>query len=113
MAKKKLLDDMVQSMQKFIVIYCDNISNIMLVNNPLYHAKTNHIEVDCEREKVLEGDIDLVYVSTEEQVVDIFTKAFCIEKLHKSRGFLGVLALDLSLRGSVKISSSTTYVTSG
>jgi hypothetical protein len=28
-----------------IVIYCDNISNILLVNNLVYHAKTKHIEV--------------------------------------------------------------------
>jgi hypothetical protein len=28
-----------------IVIYCDNISNILLANNPIYHARTKHIEV--------------------------------------------------------------------
>ncbi len=38
-----------------IVIYCDNISSILLANNPVYHARTKHIEVHYHfiREKVL------------------------------------------------------------
>ena len=59
------------------------------------------------REKVLAGEVDLVYVSTEEQVVDILTKALGTEKLCRFRSLLGVLKMDLSLRGSVEISSST------
>ena len=40
----------------------------MLANNPVYHARTKHIEVHYHfvREKVLAGEVDLVYVSTEE-----------------------------------------------
>ena len=53
------------------------------------------------REKVLAREVDLVYVSTEEQVVDILTKALGTEKLHRFRSLLGVLEMDLSLRGSV------------
>lgn len=49
----------------------------MLANNLVFHARIKHIEVHYHfvREKVLARDIDLVYVSTKEQVVDIFTKA--------------------------------------
>jgi hypothetical protein len=52
---QKLLSDLGQSMDVSIVIYCDNISNILLVNNPIYHARTKHIEVHYHfiREKVL------------------------------------------------------------
>ena len=53
---------------------------------------------------MLAGDIDLVYVSTEDQVADIFMKALGAEKLH---GFLGIHEMELSLRGSVEMSSST------
>ncbi len=28
-----------------VVIYCDNINSILLANNPVYHARTKHIEV--------------------------------------------------------------------
>jgi len=59
------------------------------------------------REKILAKEIDLIHVSTENQVVDIFTKALCTDKLRKFRKMLGVLKVDLSLRGSVENSSST------
>ena len=59
------------------------------------------------REKVLLGEVDLVYVSTEEQVADILRKALDTEKLRRFRSLLGVLEMNLSLRASVEISSST------
>jgi hypothetical protein len=59
------------------------------------------------REKVLVKEIDLIHVSTEDQVADIFTKALSINKLRKFRKMLGVLEVDLSLKGSVENSSST------
>jgi hypothetical protein len=52
-------------------------------------------------------EIDLIHVSTENQVADIFTKALGTDKLKKFQKMLGVLEVDLSLRGSVENSSST------
>jgi hypothetical protein len=95
-----------------IVIYCDNINSILLANNLVYHARTKHIEVHYHfiREKVLAKEIDLIHVSTENQIADIFTKAVGTDKLRKFRKMFGVLEVDLSLRGSVENSSSTNYV---
>jgi len=92
-----------------VVIYCDNISSILLVNNLVYHARTKHIEVHYHfiREKVLTREINLIHVNTKDQVVDIFTKALGIDKLKRFRKMLGVLEVDLSLRGSVENSTST------
>jgi hypothetical protein len=92
-----------------VVIYCDNINSILLANNPVYHARTKHIEVHYHfiRGKVLAKEIDLIHVSTEDQVADIFTKALGTNKLRKFRKMFGVLEVDLSLRGSVENSSST------
>ncbi len=91
-----------------VLIYCDNISSILLANNPVYHARTKHIQVQYHfiKEKVLTKEIDLIRVSTKNQVADIFTKALGTDKLKKFRKMLGVLEVDLSLRGSVKNSSS-------
>jgi len=106
---QKLLSDLGQLVDAPIVIYCDNISNILLANNPVYHAKTKHIEVHHHfiREKIIAKEIDLIHVSTKDQVADIFTKALGTDKLKKFRKMLGVLEVDLSLRGSVENSSST------
>ncbi len=92
-----------------VIIYCDNINSILLANNLVYHARTKHIEVHYHfiKEKVLAKEIDFIHVSTKDQVADIFTKALSTDKLRKFRKMLGVLEVDLSLRGSVENSSST------
>jgi hypothetical protein len=38
-----------------IVIYCDNIINILLANNLVYHVRTKHIEVHFHfiKEKII------------------------------------------------------------
>jgi hypothetical protein len=82
---QKLLSDLGQSVDAHVLIYCDNISNILLVNNPVYHVRTKHIEVHCHfiREEVLAKEIDLIHVSTKDQIVDIFTKALSTYELRK------------------------------
>jgi hypothetical protein len=68
-----------------VVIYCDNMSTILIANNSIYHARTKHIEVHYHfiREKVLAKEIDLIHVNTKDQVADIFTKALSTYKLKK------------------------------
>ena len=48
-------------------IYCNNLSNIQLAKNPVFHAQTKHIEVHYHfvREHVLSGEVELVYVPTD------------------------------------------------
>ncbi len=106
---QELFSNLGQSVDAPVVIYCDNISSILLANNLVYHARTKHIEVHYHfiREKVLAKEIDLIHVSTKNQVADIFTKALSTDKLKKFRKMLSVLEVDLSLRGSVEDSSST------
>jgi hypothetical protein len=93
----------------FVIIYCDNINNILLANNSVYHARTKHIEVQYHfiTEKILAKEIDLIHVNIEDQVANIFTKALGTDKLRKFRKMLGVLEVDLNLKGSVENSSST------
>jgi len=59
------------------------------------------------REKILAKEIDLIHVSIENQVANIFTKALGTNKLKRFRKMLGVLEVDLSLKGNVENSSST------
>jgi len=90
-----------------VVIYCDNISSILLANNPIYHANTKHIDVHYHfiREKGLAKEIDLIHVSIKDQIADIFTKALGTDKLKKFRKMRGVLEVDLNLKGNVENSS--------
>ena len=64
----KLLGDFGVQVNRKIVLYCDNLSSIQLAHNLVFHARTKQIEVHYHfiPERVLSGDINLVYVSTEE-----------------------------------------------
>jgi hypothetical protein len=65
---QKLFSDLGQLVDALVVIYCDNISSIILVNNLVYHVRTKHIEVHYNfiRKKVIAKEIDLVHVNTED-----------------------------------------------
>jgi hypothetical protein len=59
------------------LIWCDNTSALALASNPVFHGHTKHIEVDFHfvHEKVVCGDLLLQFISTHDQLADIFTKA--------------------------------------
>ena len=79
----KLLQSLGCKVVKPVTLYCNNMSIIQLVNNPVFHTRTKYIEIHYHyvREKVLAHDIDLVYVSTHEHVADIFTNSLGAEKM--------------------------------
>ena len=58
------------------VILCDNQSCIKMIENPLFHDKSKHIEIQYFYiwDMVQKGAIKLQYVSTDEQVADVLTK---------------------------------------
>jgi hypothetical protein len=53
-----------------VPLLCDNESAIRMADNPVEHSRTKHIL----REHQQKGDIEVFYVSTENQLTDIFTK---------------------------------------
>lgn len=70
------MKDLHQLVGYSIQLHCDNRYAIHLTENPVFHARTKHVEVHYYfvREKVLRKEIQMEYVKTEDQVADIFTK---------------------------------------
>ncbi|GJX96819.1 integrase, catalytic region, zinc finger, CCHC-type containing protein [Tanacetum coccineum] len=60
-----------------IPLYCDNKSAITLCCNNVQHSRSNHIDVRYHfiKEQVENGIVELYFIRTEYQLVDIFTKA--------------------------------------
>jgi hypothetical protein len=91
---------------KPMIISCDNQSTIKLFDNPIFHARTKHIEVHHHyiQKQVQNGALKITRVPSQDQIVDIFTKPlgrtlFC--KLHS--GFELVHTNDFN---SVRLSRS-------
>ena len=64
----------------------------------MLHSKTKHITIKYHmlREKFVEKEIRLKYVSTKEKIVDIFTKPLPKENFEYLQGMLGVMPLPTS-----------------
>ena len=76
---KHLLTDLQIELSQVPTLYCDNISALALASNPVHHSKLKHVEVDVHftRDKVKDGSITLQFISTREQLADLFTKGLC------------------------------------
>jgi hypothetical protein len=59
------------------IIHCDNQSCIKLYENPMFHDRSKHIEIRYHfiHDWVQRGEVQLQYVSTDDQVGNILTKA--------------------------------------
>ena len=89
----QLMNDLYQAVDYAIPLYCDNQSAIRLAENPVFHARTKHVEVHYHfvREKVLQEEIEMRQVKTEDQVADLFTKSLNIGKFENFRFQLGMI----------------------
>ncbi|KAK7275147.1 hypothetical protein RIF29_16256 [Crotalaria pallida] len=76
-----------------IPIKCDNTSAINLTKNPVYHSRTKHIEIRHHflRDHVQKGDCTIDFVSTENQLADVFTKPLPRDTFYHIRRELGIL----------------------
>ncbi|KAI3669008.1 hypothetical protein L6452_40227 [Arctium lappa] len=77
-----LLRELRVPMKSVPTLWCDNLGATYLSVNPVFHARTKHVEVDFHfvREKVAQGKLSVQFISTHDQIVDIFTKPLSSER---------------------------------
>ena len=79
------------------MILCDNQSCIKMTENPVFHDKSKHIEIQYFYigDLVQKGVVKLEYVGIDEHVADVLTKSLSCAKFEYFRDKLGVVRNDL------------------
>ena len=74
------------------MICADNKSAQALAKNSVYHNRSKHIDTRYQiiRECIAKKEVELKYVKSQDQVVDIFTKPLKFEDFQRLRSSLGV-----------------------
>ncbi|GJT78709.1 putative ribonuclease H-like domain-containing protein [Tanacetum coccineum] len=76
-------------------IYINNESTICIVKNPMFHSKTQHIEIRHHfiRDSYEKKLIQVIKIHTDQNVVDLLTKAFDVSRFNFWNASIGMLNL--------------------
>jgi len=98
---RMLLQGLQITLSAALSLWCDNVSAIALASNPVFHSRMKHIEIDYHfvRKKVVNHDIQIQHISTQDQIADVFTKSHTVNQFCFLRDKLCVCLLPHSLRG--------------
>jgi histone deacetylase 1/2 len=88
-----LLKELGVTRQRTPMLWCDNLGATYLTANPVFHARTKHIEIDFHfvRERVAAGELDVRFISTHDQLADVFTKPATRQMLDRFKSNLNLV----------------------
>jgi histone deacetylase 1/2 len=92
-----LLKELGVPRQRTPILWCDNLGATYLTANPVFHARTKHIEIDFYfvRERVAKGALDVRFISSSDQLADVFTKPATRQMLDRFRTNLNLVCNSL------------------
>lgn len=82
---RQLYSDMTGCESDTVTLNVDNQGAIVLAKNPVHHQRSKHIDIRYHfiRSEVENKIVKLVYVPSEENIADLFTKPVSKNKLNK------------------------------
>ena len=85
-----MLNEILNLEQTKFTLFCDNQSAISLAKNPVKHSRSKHIDIRFHfiRNEIENDSLAILYVPTDENVSDIFTKPMSKIKLQKFKSIL-------------------------
>jgi hypothetical protein len=80
------------------MIFCDNTSAIKLATNLVHHRRTKYFDLKYHfiRDLVQKKEVELIYIKTQEQLANIFTKGVAKVQFLK---FRDQIVSPLSIKG--------------
>jgi hypothetical protein len=106
-----LLGDLGVQSSRPPILYCDNIGATYLTSNPIYHARTKHVEIGYHfvQDMVASQALNVQFISGKDQLADILTKPLAAARFIILKTNLNVqLLTTLSLRGRIRTNNSST-----
>nr|GEX51335.1 putative reverse transcriptase, RNA-dependent DNA polymerase, Gag-polypeptide of LTR copia-type [Tanacetum cinerariifolium] len=87
-----LLKDMQVQLTTPTSLFCDNQAARHIANNPVYHERTKHVEMDCffVRERVETRDIEMKPIESKLQLADLLTKGLGTQQLRSLLNKMGI-----------------------
>ena len=80
----------------WILVYYDSDSEILISHNPIQYSVTKHIDIRYHfiKDHVLNSNIELIFVPSDDEIADVFTKALDETKFNGFLNKMGMMILD-------------------
>jgi histone deacetylase 1/2 len=88
-----LLAELGVTQQHAPMLWCDNLGATYLTANLVFHARTKHIEIEFHfvRERVAEEALQVKFISSNDQLADMFTKPATQQMLGRFKSNLNLV----------------------